>query len=440
MAPNIILIMCDDDPVSSLAGMPKTQAKLVDYGTSFSNCYVTTPSCTPARASILTGMYTHNHKVQTNKANSSGGWQTYRRRGWEQNSLPRWLKAAGYLTAHFGKYLNEYGMDNKHMVPPYWDRWFTFLKVGYFDYDVNVDGHIKSYGDAAKDYSTDVCADMAHTWLATRLGGDKPLFCMLSPKASHVGANDLPEPAPRHNSAKIEPFVRPPSFDEANMTDKPQRLRKEPRLSKQDEAYCGQLWRRTQRTMLSVDDAIADLVDLVAAKGEMQNTVFILTSENGRFYGEHRQAGGKGWAYEGAGKVYLVMAGPGIPANTKVDKVVSHVDLTATIVALAGLMPTHDMDGSNLLPLMNGDALDWRDTALVEYMPLGYQATRTANLKYIKHNTGEQELYDLAVDPDELVNVAKDPGYSAQLAAIKDIHDGLAECRGADCRSVTHAV
>jgi arylsulfatase A-like enzyme len=116
--PNVVVIMTDDQTLESLRIMPKTLALVGTRGTTFSNAFVSYPLCCPSRATFLTGQYSHNHGVASNKMPAGG----YRKLD-HANTLAAWLQEAGYHTIHVGKYLNEYGLENPTEVPPGWSDW-----------------------------------------------------------------------------------------------------------------------------------------------------------------------------------------------------------------------------------------------------------------------------------------------------------------------------
>jgi hypothetical protein len=121
--PNVLLILTDDQTSYELDSMPQTAALIRAKGVTFSRYYDSYPLCCPSRATLLSGEYMHNHHVRGNLP-AFGGHPRFAALGTEGKALPTWLKAAGYNTAHVGKYLNGYGDDGNPTVPAGWDEWY----------------------------------------------------------------------------------------------------------------------------------------------------------------------------------------------------------------------------------------------------------------------------------------------------------------------------
>jgi N-acetylglucosamine-6-sulfatase len=156
------------------------------------------------------------------------------------------------------------------------------------------------------------------------------------------------------------------------------------------------------------------VVDALRNTNKLDNTVLIYTSDNGFLFGDHRPIG-KTAAYEGSIKVPLLMRGPGIPERETRDQLVNNLDLTATILDLAGAKPGIPLDGKSLKPLFADAKAPWRSAILIE-SPVTrferaanrYAGVRTTTKKYVKYDGGFEELFDLAADPHELRNKAQD--------------------------------
>ena len=142
--------MTDDQRADDIGPMTKTRRLLGDAGVTFDRSYVNYPLCCPSRATFLTGQYAHNHGVRFNFSPIGGFYQSSSTRS---NTLPVWLRRAGYSTHLLGKYLNEYGERNPREIPPGWTDWFGMVDpstYGYFGYKVNDNGRVRTYGKAAE--------------------------------------------------------------------------------------------------------------------------------------------------------------------------------------------------------------------------------------------------------------------------------------------------
>jgi N-acetylglucosamine-6-sulfatase len=442
--PNILVIMTDDQTVEQMRALPKTRRLLGARGTTFTNSFVDVSLCCPSRSTFLTGQYAHNHGVLAN-GGPHGGYVHLD----HSNTLPLWLQEAGYYTAHVGKYLNNYG--KKSPAPPLgWSRWFALTDPSVYrmyDYTVSDNGKPVTYGEAPRDYQTDVIAAKAEEILRSRAGSKQPFFVTVAPTSPHLERltreQTPPRPAPRYAGRyAAEPLPRKPSFDEADIADKPDHIRDRPRLSPAKRARVIETYRACLASLLAADDLVERLVKTLEETGQIGRTVIVFTSDNGFFFGEHRVAGGKYLPYEESIRVPLIIYDGRkegrFPAGATVAQPVSNVDLAPTIVDLAGARARREMDGRSVLPLVADRGRGKDRTLLIEGFGEGrdkppFAAVRDPRWFYAEYRNGDQELYDLETDPFELRSLHADP---AHAAVRKDLAGRLARlrvCTGASC-------
>lgn len=421
--PNIVLIVTDDQRWDTLWAMPTVRSQLLDRGVAFGNGFVVNSICCPSRASILTGKYSHSTGVYRDVP-PHGGFTTFANGGEDRSTIATWLDAAGYRTALLGKYLNGYGANQAHVVPDGWDYWVAFTSErgngGYFDYSVSIDGIGRSYGGEESDYSTDVLADLADSFIRTTRPA-KPLFLYFAPNAPHRPAI----PAPRHRDAfaDLAPY-RPPSFNEPDVSDKPAHVRALPALGTSEQAGTDTFRRDQYRTLLAVDDALRTILTALRDTERLSNTLLVFTSDNGLLWGEHRWTH-KAVAYEESIRVPMVIRYDPMVSDPRTDNhLVTNIDLAPTVAEAAGVEAPR-AEGRSLIPLLSTPEQPWRRVFLVEHLrdPAGrvptYCAVRTMRYAYIAYGTGEEELYDLSVDAYETENVASDPAFASVLAMTR---------------------
>jgi arylsulfatase A-like enzyme len=421
--PNFVVIMTDDQRMETLSKMPQTQKLLTDKGVDFKNSFVVNPECCPSRAATLTGNYSHNTGVYRDQP-PHGGVKSFVQHHNERSTIGTWLNDAGYTTALMGKYLNGYKGTR---IPQGWDSWTAFnvphSGTGhYFNYDLNINGNLKHFGDAKDDYSTDVLAQKASTFINNASG---PFFLYWAPSAPHKPA--VPAPKYQHAFANL-PKWRPESYNERGIKDKP-KWAHFPRLSKADKKEIDRTRLDQYRTLLSVDDAVGHIVAALRQAGRLDNTMIIFTSDNGFLWGEHR-LDGKQTPWEESIRVPFILRYDPITANTATtnDNLIANIDIAPTIAAAAGVNAPH-VDGSNILDLLQGG--NWRTQFLIEHMEGRYSpaptycAMRTQTEMYAVYKTGDRELYDLANDPLELHNLAKDPSYDQEINGQGGLNDQL---------------
>jgi N-acetylglucosamine-6-sulfatase len=466
--PNIIFILTDDLDYASAHKMPETRSQLIEKGASFEKAFVSHPVCCPSRATILTGLYDHNHGVVSNGP-PDGGFEKFVSEGHEENTIAVHLQEeGGYRTAYFGKYLNGYsGEENATHVPPGWDEWYGELeRYEPYDYQINENGEAISYGNEPEDFYADVLSEQATEFVSSAAPEEQPFFAYVAPIPPHSPAT----PAERHEGAFAEEEApRPPSYDEEDVSDKPQPIREAERISEEEASNIDDYYRKRLESMLAVDEMVASLVEELEAAGELDNTYIFFTSDNGWEQGEHRIRSGKNRVYDESAQVPLFVRGPGVPARSKTEKLALNTDFAPTFAELAGV--SFPADGRSLKPLLGGEEpSSWRSSVLLEKLPredsseegkakdkakdkaedkaktdpggvplggphgrLAYQAMRTERYKYVEYDNGERELYDLRNDPYELESIHErvDPFL---LEDLKAKLDALKSCSEEGCR------
>ena len=459
--PNVVVIMTDDQDFRSMPVMPKTRRLIGAAGVTFDRNFVNYPLCCPSRATFLTGQYAHNHGVLWNNF-PDGGYKLLD----GSETLPVWMGRAGYRTIHIGKYLNEYGEDDPTEVPKGWDDWYGGVDPTTYDYygmTINHNGSLKTYARTRRNYSTDVYTRLAEQAIGRAAKGDKPFFMNLAPNAPHTvatqsGATKEGSPAlppPRYADVFAdEPMPIYPNFNEADISDKPTTLADYfPTPMNADQiAQLQDHWRGRMGALLGVDDMVKDVVGDLRRAGEYRNTVIIFTSDNGWILGEHRlrdpvtedgkAAGVKYVPYEGSSRVPLMIEGPGFPADRKVEGVTTNADLARTILDIGNAKSKAklQLDGMSLLKAAQDPKRRLADRGVfieTATNPRGvppYIAIRTKRYRYDLQFDGQEGLYDLKTDPWEMDSVHDDPRYAEIKSILRAAAEGMADCKGAECR------
>ncbi len=440
--PNIVVVMSDDQSVESMRVMSNVQQQLAAQGVTFANNFVSFSLCCPSRATFMTGQYGHNNTIMGN-APPQGGYEKFRPT--EGEALPVWLQRAGYRTVHIGKFLNGYGRSDSTHVPAGWSEWYGSIDPStyrFYDYTLNENGSLVHYGSSAAEYQADVYTRKAVDAVGRLASSAQPFFLSVAYLAPHSGqpreADDprnhpTPVPAPRHrNRFASEPLPTPPSFNEADVTDKPQVVRRRAMIRPARIAGITEGYRQRLESLLAVDEGVGAIVSALRAAGELQNTLFVYTSDNGFFHGEHRIPNGKVQVYEPSVRVPLVVRGPAVLHGVRLTQQSVNVDLAPTILDAANGRAGRVVDGASLLPLMR-DAGRFLGRDVLHETPT-YTAIHTPRYKYVEYTNGDRELYDLARDPFELQSLHADPRLATTRAELARRLTTLRSCRGAACR------
>jgi uncharacterized repeat protein (TIGR01451 family) len=388
----VIVLISDDQDVYSLPVMRKLMGYPEGSWVNFRNAYANDSICCPTRATLLTGQYSHLHGVIGNE---------FGQRLDDSNTLPVWLKGAGYRTGLIGKYLNGYPWDRQGYVPPGWD---------YFNTE----------GSNPDKHTSDAISFINGA-------GASPFFLYVAFKEPH----DPATPLPRYVDAAV--YVPPdrPNFNEADVSDKPLWVRDLPLLSQPTI----DAWRAervaSQRSLLGIDDGVQAIVDHLKQTGRLDNTLIFYLSDHGFSWGSHRWLK-KHCAYEECSRFPLLVRFPGRAGNREETRIVSTVDITATVAHYAGVSPRLPQNGTSLVPLLAGTAAGWDDRAVLQVRVGGdrqFFGLAAPGWKYVAYDNGDRELYDLTDDPYELANKANDSRYWATHAAL---HQQLTGIVGAD--------
>jgi N-acetylglucosamine-6-sulfatase len=439
--PNFILVLSDDldaDP-AVIDHLPVVSSSLRAAGLTFRNAFAPSPICCPTRASVLRGQYAHNTGITDNETCDAlfASW------GLETSTLPTWLRDAGYRTGLVGKYFNGYPSSGNPRIPPGWDEWYAIkadVRITYYYYTLNENGRFVDYGGAEQEYLTDVLAQKAVAFVRRAVTEKHaPFFLHLDPYAPH----EPPTSAQRHRDAFPDAQApRTPSFNEADMSDKPSWYRGLPPLSDEDIDAIDKTYRRRLQLMLAVDEMIGSVMAELRSLGELDNTYIVFASDNGFFLGQHRFQGGKLAPYEESIRIPFIVRGPGVAQGTSLPQMALTVDLAPTLAELAGAQRPSFVDGRSLVPMLRGEAPtagSWRrDFPLQHILPAGsdglptWHGLRTEDVMYVEHDGGEREIYDLRRDPYQLDNLQS----IADPEALRRFSERLATvgtCRGAAC-------
>ncbi|MGH9795826.1 MAG: sulfatase family protein [Candidatus Acidiferrales bacterium] len=429
--PNIVFILIDDlrwDEMDyPFVKLPNLR-RIAREGVRFRNAFVTTPLCSPSRASFLTGQYAHKHGITDNVDRSP--------RSHELITFARLLHDAGYQTAFLGKW--HMGVDDT--ARPGIDHWVSVKGQGsYLDPEFNVNGERVTVPGYFTDILNRFAVDFVNQKRAT------PFLLYIAHKGVHPDVHQYADgsvsdpgagkfiPAERHRHLYANaPIPHRPNYGRPP-EGKPALLRQiadlpplGPRTATDDETIRNRL-----RMLAAVDDGVGDLLKALEEQKQLDNTLIVFTSDEGYFYGEHGLSVERRLAYEESIRIPLYMRWPRrIQPGSAIDQIALNIDLAPTLLEFAGAPPTKNVDGRSLVPLLRGPKVPWRSSFLIEYfsdkvfprvLQMGYQAVRTERWIYIHYVDleGADELYDLRADPYQMKNVIADHGAQPALKSLQ---------------------
>ena len=456
--PNLVLIMLDQlrpDCLgaygSAICKSPRLDA-VAAQGMRFDRAYTPTGICSPARASLFTGKYAHRHGILNNIHGPDAIATDLRP---EETTFPALLRDAGYRTAYIGKW---------HVGKRRGPQEAGFTDVGATDQHLERDlaayRRQLGYDPDGPIYSVDVSTDypplssradrpylpffpvMGHEpypleatpqgyFLASAISllekisrDSRPFFCVLSfigPHWPHV----LPEPYwSMYDAAAIPSWT---NFEE-DFQDKPQAQQSSLRhygVDHWDWKHWAPVVAAYYGSVTMHDEMVGRFIDVLDGIGDADNTLLFITADHGDSTGSHRLFNKGPWMYEEVYRLPLLARWPGVvAAGSHRLEYVSSMDLMSTMLEAAGVAKPEGAgsDSASLLPLLRGDpSPHWRQDLVAEFHgdEFGLYSQRmfhAGRYKFVFNPHAIDELYDLQVDPHELVNLAVDPGY----ASLKD--------------------
>ena len=403
--PNFVLVNVDDMAAHDLEHLPLVNQLLVGSGTTFSNSFVPTGLSGPSRAALLTGQYAHTNGVIENSAPLGGAVNLD-----ATSTFATWLHAAGYRTAMFGK--NETSPDDLEsshpdLPPPGWDEFSTLGGFVHYKDGVRIPVPYRLDYD-----SMEAWTKLSESFVQENGARDSPFLLYLAPIISHQPYAPQPEYA---GTMEDVAAWRPPSYNVpppylSGISAKPNIANWD--IQRQRHLECLQ----------SIDESVGRIYDALVQTGDLDNTIFVFTADNGLMWGEHAQFSNKDNFFEESIRVPLVIRDGRLPLAQNVSPVALNIDLAPTFAQLAGVTPPA-VDGLDLSGIVHGGSEPSRSAFVIEHQwSQGYDFTefgygrggvglRTEQWKYVEYESGLRELFHLTSDPYELENLAEDSHY-----------------------------
>jgi arylsulfatase A-like enzyme len=402
--PNLLFLLTDDHRFDALGcvGNRIVQTPNIDslagQGVLFRNAFVTTSICCTSRASIFTGQYARRHGIHDfgTPFTPEQMAQTY----------PVLLRAAGYRTGFVGKF----GVGDKGESP-----------AKQFDYYKGFPGQGVYWPKPGTTHLTDVMTAQAVEFIQG-CAPDRPFCLSVSYKAPH--AQD-PDPkqylyAPRFKDLYANMTIPlPPAATAEDFAKQPDFLRNsEARRFATPESY-QEMIKSYYRLITHVDESVGTIMEALRKAGLAENTVVIVTGDNGYYFGEHGLAD-KWFPHDESIRVPLIIRDPRLGKERRgalADQMVLNIDLAPTLLGMAGLAVPPTMQGRDLAPLLRGESPEWRTEFFYEHhfvhkgipMSEGVRTGRYVYWKYLNVDHDAEWLYDLQTDPYETRNLIAEP-------------------------------
>ncbi len=457
--PNFVWIVADHLAFGNrphLASAFRIQSRLAREGMRFGRAYTVLPVCTPARASMLTGVYPHAHGLTENDGRF-GGRASIGQAEW---LLHRALKQQQYRCAWFGKW----HLDNSRSAQDYGFEGFSLPGYGYpygtqayrdylehigasppvaevelrgesglapgtrveltevnqwFDYESGtalLDG-------PAESHEAFFLSHLAARWLSAN--GDDPFFLRIDPWGPHPPYTVA---HPHFGSLEDKGIDLAPNFS-VDLQQRPPHHEAYRDYWRDTLGFDASEWNlmaiRSLEHVAQVEAGLATLLDALDRKGLAENTYVIFCADHGDAVASNGGVANKGGLMvEETMRIPMFLRGPGIPAGTTSDRLVSNMDIAPTVLELSGISTHPDLHGSSLAPLFGNPNADWRSGLMTQHYglhePLPQRAYYERNWKLVVQDDGFSELYDLDNDPYEMRNLSARGENARELAHMKN--------------------
>ena len=438
---NVLWVVDDDHPQYMMDPLPATRAMIRDVGTEFTMGSTDIPLCGPARVSMLTGLSENTHHCDTNLT-----WPKFRDSplGLQERTVARYLQDAGYVTGHFGKYVN--GHASYATVPPYWNRWCEIKGDGS---DSGGDATSPNKGNVDGTWIDLPAGELPSVWAAKRCADfvrDRAAsvwFAHYCPSIPHQPYTPTSRSEHLYDGARR----RVSSVNEADMSDKPKWMQDLPLA---DAAALQREYEGKMEELADLDySGMRPIFAALEATGQLDNTVIFFTSDNGYLHGEHRERRKDLPYWESAEVPFFVKGKDVVRSGVQRTALVNHTDLMPTSCEIAGIpFSSLDVDGRSMLPYLNADGFsNWRKRMLVsgsddvgpQLNPGGsddpsgrWWLLREGDKAFILRENGFKELYWLDSDFYQERSKARsaDPALVERLTnAVKSLRQAHGETR-----------
>ena len=457
--PNILFLYSDDHAAHAIGAYggrlaelnpTPTIDRLASEGVLLTNAFCTNSICTPARATILTGQYSHVNGVTAFNALPP-----------DKHALPKLMRQAGYETAVIGKW-------HLKVEPEAFDYYAVLPGQGsYFNPTLRVRGpkpwpentvQRRGYNSL---HSSDVVTRHTLEWLKGRKA-EKPFFLMCQFKAPHDNFEnaerydflydgvEIPEPVSLRKRGNHGPVGKPLFGTSVGQRNKRRNMGHHMFVDREldADAYLDQSYQRYLKKYLrcvrGVDDSIKRILQELEKSGDLENTIVVYSSDQGFMLGEHDYID-KRWMYEQSLRIPLIIRYPkAFPAGRRIDAIINNTDIAPTLLEMAGVEAPDDMQGRSFLPMLQGKPApgDWRKATYYRYWlhmthhdNPAHLGIRTADHKLIffyglkldtfgvdrkaKPTEPYWEFYDLTQDPGEMNNLINDPAYADVISGLR---------------------